>query len=872
MDENALKDTTNFSYISVYFMRSLLTLFFGFLLMSLWGQKRALFNDTLWPKSWRGDTAHFIPLANGINLKAPSSGVTRIFHTEPVTSPATISINMFLNFPPSANNQVKFYFLDKPELTNETKGYVLQIGENGPDDRWELYALLGTEQNKLFRGPPVSGATSAIAQQMTLRLDSISWWRTAPTNDSIYELTNLPRHLFSSLPAEIYLGLECVYTETRKDKFLFEDLSVVPSDIDTLPPRVESVVPISDRKVLLKVNEPLGSSYQETENYWLIPEMTTPLTAELRGANYIELTFEVPFPSNQALFLEVSNLRDYYNNILPNSRHLFIYEQYDEPAYGDILIHEIMADPSPSQGLPEVEYLELFNPTEKTFNLEGYTLRNGRRIIPFTKKLLEPRSFLLIGPKPGILALNHEGEVYGLENWEAISNTSGTLSLKNKSQKLIHQVDYNQEWYADQQKSSGGYSLEMVDVNDRCAGSINWRGSIATKGGTPGRSNSWPVQKLIPLDIEDFSFPNPNILLIQWNRVLDPSVFSLDQLVISPPLSIANLEVLEGIPVWAIVFEQELKEAETYRLSILPPHTDCSGTLWSDTLIFYVGKPKQARPGDLVFNELLFNPRSGHSDYVELFNRTESYLDLKGVFFKNNLAERGIEVKVDKIAPHGYLCFSAEGKTLAASYPVNNPKNLVLQDIPSLPDDEGIIYLVDDLSGLLLDYQYYHHSWHNKLIDNVEGVALERLSASDTTHEVKNWTSASAVVKFGTPGTKNSQAQSDYTDLDKFLQMSNNVFSPNGDGYEDYLELTMNPNESGYTVQVWIYNEYGTLIHTLIPQTTLGLNYNHFVWDGTNVSGQAVSMGRYIIFARFIHPSGQVQQIKKSIIVAGLNK
>ncbi len=872
MDENALKDTTNFSYISVYFMRSLLTMFLAFLTLSLWGQKRTLFDKVNWPKYWRGDTAHFVPLTNGLTLKAPASGTTRIFHTEPLAWPTTLSGNISLNFAPSANNQIKIYFINKPELTSDTKGYLLQMGENGPDDRWEIYEVRGMENIKLFRGPPVAGASSVIAQRMTLHIDSISWWWTAPLDDSIYELTDLPGDLFTMISTEFFLGLECAYTETRKDKFTFTDFCVFSSDLDTAPPQVISVAAISDRQVVFRVNEPLDSSFQKLTNYWLVPTMITPNKVELQGANYIYLTFAQPLPPNQELFLEISNLKDYYHNTLPITKYSFIFEQYDQPEYGDILIHEIMVDPTPSQGLPEVEYIELLNNTGKTFSLDGYTLMNGDRSFHFSKRLLFPHSYLLLGDKQAILALKNDGDVYGVENWIAINNSSGTLSLLDSHRKIIHEVAYDQGWYGDPKKASGGHSLEMVDVNDRCAGEHNWRGSMAKLGGTPGKPNSWPQQVLMPIHITDFDFPQSNALRFSLNRIIDSGSLTPENLFIVPPLSIKNLVTRESNPSWTIVFDQEPIDEVTYRLSILPPLVDCSGSLWADTVTLFFGKPKQPKPGDIIFNELLFNPTSVHGDYIEIYNRTGSYLNLNRVNFKKNLADQGISLAVDKIVPFGYLCFSEEGRALAANYPVSNSKNLVRQDIPALPDDEGIIYLVDEASGSLLDYQFYHHSWHNKLIDNVEGIALERISTADTAHHAKNWTSASAVVRFGTPGAKNSQVSEDQADFDGFLQINNTIFSPNGDGYEDNLELTMHPNQPGYTVQVWLYNEYGTLIQTLIPQTALGLDYNHFVWDGTKMNGQVASMGRYIIFARFVHPSGQVHQIKKSIVVAGLNK
>ncbi len=49
----------------------------------------------------------------------------------------------------------------------------------------------------------------------------------------------------------------------------------------------------------------------------------------------------------------------------------FSYQPPAFPAYGDIVINELMIDPSPAVGLPEVEYIELFNASSQAYDLRG---------------------------------------------------------------------------------------------------------------------------------------------------------------------------------------------------------------------------------------------------------------------------------------------------------------------------------------------------------------------------------------------------------------------------------------------------------------------------------------------------------------------
>lgn len=60
---------------------------------------------------------------------------------------------------------------------------------------------------------------------------------------------------------------------------------------------------------------------------------------------------------------------------------------------------------------------------------------------------------------------------------------------------MVHQINYNSNWYGQTSKADGGWSLEQIDPNNPCGGANNWWASNNAKGGTPGQKNSIFGQK-----------------------------------------------------------------------------------------------------------------------------------------------------------------------------------------------------------------------------------------------------------------------------------------------------------------------------------------------------------------------------------------
>mgnify|MGYP003477304098 FL=1 len=126
------------------------------------------------------------------------------------------------------------------------------------------------------------------------------------------------------------------------------------------------------------------------------------------------------------------------------------------PARYDVLIHEIMANPSSASGLPDFKYIELFNASHNAYNLNGWQISNGKSTAVIKADfVLQPDSFVVIVPNNSATAFSIFGAVLAVTNFPALSVNGEMLLLRSGDDRLIHAVAYNKSWYANEVKSNG---------------------------------------------------------------------------------------------------------------------------------------------------------------------------------------------------------------------------------------------------------------------------------------------------------------------------------------------------------------------------------------------------------------------------------
>ena len=178
---------------------------------------------------------------------------------------------------------------------------------------------------------------------------------------------------------------------------------------------------------------------------------------------------------------------------------------------------------------------------------------------------------------------------------------------------------------------------------------------------------------------------------------------------------------------------------------------------------------------------------------------------------------------------------------------------------------KGSVLLLNQ-QGAVVDEVKYSDDWHFKLIDNAEGVSLERVDADGPSQEAANWHSAASTAGYGTPGYKNSQFKN-LQSIAATIEVTPKVFSPDNDGFNDIATIQYKIDQPGYVANVTIFDAAGRPIRNLVRNGTLS-TAGYWNWDGLDDKGLKLPVGTYIIFTEIFNLQGKKDKFKNAIVLA----
>jgi hypothetical protein len=535
----------------------------------------------------------------------------------------------------------------------------------------------------------------------------------------------------------------------------------------------------------------------------------------------------------------------------------------------DLIISEIMADPTPTKGLPEKEYIELYNRSDKVIDLNRFKLFYNTINVTFPSFLLQPKSYVIVTTRTNEVDFKSYGNVVSLTSFSLL-NTGTTLTIRNPQNKTIFSITYSDKWY--EKGKEQGFSLEMIDTNFPCVEDGNWTSSSATLQGTPAKENAVKASKpdFTPPSLSRFEINSgKNVKLIFSEKLDSLSAISINAYSFDKGLKINSISVESPQNANVnLALNSALQENTLYTLTA-KNIADCSGNVLLSAQAI-LGNLKSADSGDVVLNEVLFNPRSGGEDFIEIYNRTDKLISLKNWALTNVDATgkvaniRSITSTDFVLQPKQFLVLCRTARLVQNQYYKAVKANfLELPSMPSFPDDEGSVVLLNETKKVF-DRFDYTEKLHHPLIDNKEGVSLEKKDYNKTSAESTNWQSAASTEGFATPGYGNSQILVD--SQENIFKIEPEVFTPDGDGQDEATKLIFQLDQSAYVANIQIFDSNGRLVRQLVQNQLLGNNAN-FEWDGKTSNNEVVPVGYYILLAELFNTNGDKKQFKGKVVV-----
>jgi hypothetical protein len=275
------------------------------------------------------------------------------------------------------------------------------------------------------------------------------------------------------------------------------------------------------------------------------------------------------------------------------------------------------------------------------------------------------------------------------------------------------------------------------------------------------------------------------------------------------------------------------------------------------------GKPFQPEKYNIVINELLFQPTG--LQYVELYNRSPYIFDTKYLRFTyedNKGKQSSCKVPSFLLFPDDYAVLTKHKDDVITSYKSNVPAFIDTDGMPTLSVSTGTIQisLAAD-SSQVIDAMRYDAAMHSAMLNSASGVSLERISPERPSGEWTNWHSAAEIAGFGTPRYKNSQF--DNGKADNEISIDPEVFTPNNDGIDDYLNIRYKFDEAGYVANVYVYSSSGKFVRRLANNVTIGTE-GAFSWDGKDENNKLANAGIYVIVVEIFNLQGKTKQYKKT--------
>ncbi len=854
-------------------MRHFLSVVFILTQINCFGQISEDFSDGNFTSNptWAGTDAQYIINGSG-QLQLNNAGMAATSYLSTAHNLANLNTKEWKfwtrqSFAPSASNFGRIYLTAaSADLTTDPDGFYLQLGEAGSTDALRLFKVVGGVDTELAAGTIGQLASSFIIGIRVVR-DNLGNWSVyvdpaGGTNFALQATATDATNLLGT-----HVGMLNVYTGSNATGFYYDNIYVGNEIVDVAPPVLVSATAVNPNLIDVLFDEALNEISAETiGNYSFSPTLSIS-SATLDGTNLalVHLVPTTPLTNGQNYVLTTNLIADVIGNVSGTQTTSFAYLVPEIPAPGDVVINEIMFDETPSIGQPLVEYVEIYNRSTKIFNVLDWKLGDASSDGTLLEEWLLPDSYIILTKTSAVdsftLAL-------GVTSFPNLNNTGDDLILRSDLGVTIDSLSYLDDWW-NNPLIEGGVSIERINPNDPCTDGTDWTASTDPSGGTPGAQNSVfdPTPDTEAPELSFLLALAPNYLEITYSEGMDSTALSNATFSFNPPLTVQNNYVLSApTNMHTLEFAQNLVGSQSYTIQI-----DNVADCWlNPTTVFGTfALPENPVAGDLIINELLVDPVTGGADWIEVYNTSDKLLDLFNFQIANFDDDTISNIKLIEahflVNPNEYAVLGENIAQIGQYYSASVPATFLEMDLPTFNNDSGTVYLM--YSNQLMDKVSYSEDWHFALLDETDGVSLERIDPDGGSSDKSNWHSAAEAIGFATPGRLNSQFYPAISNGE--FAFTADILSPDSDGYQDVLQINYEMLEAGFVGHFTVYDDRGRLIARVMESELLGAS-GTFSWDGVSDEDTKASIGTYIgVFEAFQPNGGIVFTQRKAFVVAG---
>lgn len=275
---------------------------------------------------------------------------------------------------------------------------------------------------------------------------------------------------------------------------------------------------------------------------------------------------------------------------------------------------------------------------------------------------------------------------------------------------------------------------------------------------------------------------------------------------------------------------------------------DIRGNCADTTLKIYFSRG--AKKGDVILNEVLFDVATGESEFVELYNMSDTWISAKSLSIATRKANGNLnyitplskDVK-DAIPPHTYIILSRNVDNVCEKYECGDGAvSFTLEKMPALSNSGAHVVLLDQKDNVLDEFAY-DPKMHSQFSAADKGRSLERVS-----FDSEEWVSASDECGGATPGKKNSASSSEKEEI-----VCSQSFIT-ADFPQIIIEYSFpTPDFKGTLL---CFDRFGRRICTLFDYQMLDRE-GIYKWNGTDDNGKMLSTGIYVLLFEAVSERGE---------------